>query len=138
MDEIWAFCHSKEKNTTPEKKAEGHGDCWTWTALCQDSRLLVAYRVGDRDAPTCKEFVEDLEDRLSNRGQLTSDGLKLYLRAVEDAFVWAKVDYAQLVKVYGPGPELDRTRRYSPPVYVMRRRCPSWGSRTARISPRRM
>jgi IS1 family transposase len=118
MDEIWAFCHSKEKNTTPEKKAEGHGDVWTWTALCQDSKLLVAYRVGDRDAPTCHEFVQDLEDRLSNRVQLTSDGLKLYLRAVEDAFGWAKVDYAQLVKVYGPGPDLERSRRYSPAVYV--------------------
>lgn len=76
--------------------------------------LLLAVKVGDRDAPTWAEFVEDLEDRLANRVQLTSDGLKLYLRAVEDAFGWAKVDYAQLVKTYGPGPESEATRRYSP------------------------
>jgi IS1 family transposase len=78
----------------------------------------VAYRVGDRDAPTCNEFVQDLEDRLSNRVQLTSDGLKLYLRAVEDAFGWARVDYAQLVKIYGLAPEPQATRRYSPAQFV--------------------
>jgi IS1 family transposase len=127
MDEIWSFVASKEKNTSPEMKEEGHGDVWTWTALCQDSKLLVAFKVGDRDAPTCNEFVEDLEDRLSNRVQLTSDGLKLYLRAVEDAFGWAKVDYAQLVKVYGPGQEPERTRRYSPPVYVTSQKVPIMG-----------
>lgn len=115
-DEIWSFVASKEKNTSPAKKAEGHGDVWTWTALCQDTKLLLAYRVGDRDAPTANAFVEDLEDRLTGRVQLTTDGLKLYLTAVENAFGWAKVDYAMLVKQYGPGPDLTATRRYSPAV----------------------
>ncbi|HEX7239797.1 MAG TPA: IS1 family transposase [Longimicrobiaceae bacterium] len=118
MDEIWSFVASKEKNTSPEMKERGHGDVWTWTALCQDSKLLVAYRVGDRNAPTANAFVEDLEERLSNRVQLTSDGLKLYLRAVEDAFGWAWVDYAQLVKIYGQGSEVGPARRYSPGEYV--------------------
>lgn len=127
MDEIWSYCFSKEKNTSPEMKEEGHGDVWTWTALCQDSKLLVAFKVGDRDAPTCNEFVQDLEDRLSNRVQLTSDGLKLYLRAVEDAFGWARVDYAQLVKTYGPGPDLEANRRYSPAVCLSTQKVPVMG-----------
>ncbi len=117
-DEIWAFCGAKEKNAKPEKKAEGWGDVWTWAALCQDRKLLVAYGVGDRDAPTANAFVEHLEDRLSNRIQLTTDGLKLYLRAVEDAFGWARVDYGMLVKIYGPGPESEASRRYSPARYI--------------------
>ncbi|CAN5659367.1 hypothetical protein BH23GEM5_BH23GEM5_05350 [soil metagenome] len=56
-DEIWAFCGSKEKNTTPEKKAEGNGDVWTWTGICQDSKLILSYMVGDRDPPTAREFL---------------------------------------------------------------------------------
>ncbi len=98
-DEVWAFCGSKEKNASPEKQAQGWGDVWTWTALCSDSKLIVGYRVGDRDAPTANAFVEDLADRLANRVQLTTDGLNLYLTAVEEAFGWAKVDYAMLVKL---------------------------------------
>lgn len=116
MDEIWSFVASKEKNTSAAKKAEGHGDVWTWTALCQDTKLLLAYRVGDRDAPTAHAFVQDVSDRLTNRVQLTSDGLKLYIGAVKAAFGWAKVDYAMLVKTYGPGPDPERTRRYSPAI----------------------
>ena len=126
-DEIWAFCSSKEKNTSPEKKLEGHGDCWTWTALCQDSKLLVSYKVGDRDAPTAHEFVEDLEERLANRVQLTTDGLKLYLTAVEEAFGWARVDYAMLVKQYGPGPDGEASRRYSPARFVSAQKVPIMG-----------
>ncbi len=102
-DEIWAFCGSKEKNTTPEKKAEGNGDVWTWTGICQDSKLILSYMVGDRDPPTAREFVQDLADRLATRIQLTTDGMRLYLTAVEKAFGWGKVDYAMLVKLYGPG-----------------------------------
>lgn len=117
-DEIWAFCGAKEKNATPAQKAEGWGDVWTWTALCQDSKLLLSFKVGDRDAPTAYAFVEDLHERLSNRIQLTTDGLKLYLAAVEDTFGWARVDYAQLVKIYGPGPEREAARRYSPARFV--------------------
>ena len=117
-DEIWAFCGSKEKNTSEEKKAEGNGDVWTWTALDQDSKLILAYRVGDRDASTANAFVKDLAERISTRVQITTDGLKLYLKAVEDGFGWAKADYAMLVKLYGPGPEAEASRRYSPAVCI--------------------
>jgi IS1 family transposase len=123
-DEIWAFCGSKEKNTTPEKKAEGNGDVWTWTAICQDSKLIVSYLVGDRDAPTAREFVEDLAGRLANRIQLTTDGMRLYLTAVEKAFGWGKVDYAMLVKLYGPGD----SGRYSPAVCLGADKVPVMGS----------
>jgi IS1 family transposase len=115
-DEIWSFCGSKEKNTKPEKKAEGNGDCWTWSALDQDSKLIVSYRVGARDFETAHAFIEDLADRLANRVQLTTDGLHLYLTAVEDAFGWAGVDYAMLVKAYGSAPDNEGNRRYSPAV----------------------
>lgn len=113
-DEIWSFVGSEEKNTSDEKKAEGNGDCWTWTALDQDSKLMIAYAVGNRDAETAWAFAEDLEERLANRVQLTTDGLKLYLTAVENVFGWARMDFAQLVKIYGGVPGQDAARRYSP------------------------
>ena len=127
-DEIWSFCGSKEKNTTPDKKAEGNGDVWTWTALCQDSKLIVSYLVGDRDAWTAHAFVEDLADRLANRVQITTDGLKLYLNAIEKTFGWAKVDYAMLVKLYGHGTDAEANRRYSPAVCIGADKVPVMGN----------
>lgn len=117
-DEIWAFCGAKEKNASEEQKAEGWGDVWTWTAIDQDSKLVIAYEVGDRNPATAHAFVGDLAGRLANRVQLTTDGLKLYVTAVENSFGWARVDYAQLVKMYGPGPEPEAQRRYSPSRFV--------------------
>jgi IS1 family transposase len=111
-DEIWAFCYAKEKNI-PEKMRglPGVGDVWTWTAMDADTKLIVSWLVGDRDAGCASEFVSDLRGRLANRVRLTTDGLKMYLTAVEDAF-GADVDYAQLVKLYGEAP--DAEKRYSP------------------------
>ena len=111
-DEIWSFVGCKERNVPEEEKREGRGDVWTWTALCQDSKLLVAYRIGNRDAENAVAFLEDLKGRMANRVQLTTDGLYIYPGAVEKAFGWDQVDYAMLVKIYGPGPE--GQRRYSP------------------------
>jgi IS1 family transposase len=111
-DEIWSFCYAKQKNVAAAKAApDGAGDVWTWTALDADSKLIVAFLVGGRDAGYAHEFMLDVADRLVNRIQLTTDGHKAYLDAVEDAF-GANVDYAMLVKMYGettaaPG-------RYSP------------------------
>ncbi len=113
VDEIWAFCHSKQKNVSADKQGVfGFGDVWTFTAIDADTKLIPSYMVGLRDAGTATEFMADLAGRLANRVQITSDGLKVYVGAVEDAFSGA-VDYAQLVKIYGAAPEGSEVR-YSP------------------------
>ena len=104
VDEIWNFTYSKQKNVARAKAApEGAGDTWTWTALDADSKLIVSWLVGGRDAGYATEFMQDLAGRLANRVQLTSDGHRAYLSAVEDAF-GADIDYAMLVKHYGDAP----------------------------------
>jgi IS1 family transposase len=117
-DEIWAFVHAKAKNAPKSKRAGDPtiGDCWTWTAIDADSKLLISYRVGGRDAEYALMLMDDLCGRLANRVQLTTDGHKAYLSAVEEAF-GADIDYAMLVKLYGPGPATTDDaagRRYSP------------------------
>ena len=111
-DEIWSFCGAKEKNVTPEKKAEGWGDVWTWVAMDADTKLIPTWFIGARDAGAAYHFMHDLADRLANRVQLTTDGHKAYLSAVEDAF-GANIDYAMLIKIYGNAPEGAEVR-YSP------------------------
>ncbi len=112
-DEIWSFCYAKKKNVKAAKDApEGAGDVWTWTAIDADSKLIISYLVGGRDAEYAMEFIDDLKARLANRVQLTTDGHRAYLEAVEGAF-GADVDYAQLIKMYGAAPE-SMKGRYSP------------------------
>jgi len=112
-DEIWSFCYAKKKNVKSAKAApEGAGDVWTWTALDADSKMIVSYLVGGRDAGYANEFMDDVASRLANRVQMTTDGHKAYLEAVEGAF-GADVDYAQLVKIYGASPDSTKGR-YSP------------------------
>ncbi len=112
VDEIWQFVYAKSKNLPAEKRGQfGYGDVWTWVAIDADSKLILSWRVGPRDIGTAYELMTDLADRLSTRVQLTTDGNKCYLTAVEDAF-GAGIDYAMLQKVYGVDPEGDR--RYSP------------------------
>lgn len=114
-DEIWAFCYAKEKNVPEKLKGEfGYGGVYTWTAICADTKLVPSWMVGRRDGKTATVFIEDLAKRLSSRVQLTTDGLKAYLQAVEDSF-GANIDYAILMKLYGgdtagQGAE----RKYSP------------------------
>jgi IS1 family transposase len=113
VDEIWTFTYAKQKNVT-EAAPEGAGDTWTWTAIDADTKLIVSYLVGQRDAECALDFMHDLRSRLRNRVQLTSDGLANYLVAVEGAF-GDDVDYAQLVKIYGePRYATGPDRRYSP------------------------
>jgi IS1 family transposase len=113
VDEVWSFVYAKEKNVAKAKAApEDAGDAWTWTALDADSKLLLAYFVGDRDSESASTFMDNVASRLANRVQLTSDGHKAYLEAVEGAF-GAAVDYAQLVKMFGASPESSKGR-YSP------------------------
>jgi len=111
-DEIWAFCYAKQKNVPTAKAAPGGaGDIWTWTALEAQTKLMIAWTVGGRDAGYAHLFMRDVASRLANRVQLTTDGHRAYLAAVEDAF-GADIDYAILDKLYGGAPE--PAGRYSP------------------------
>jgi len=112
LDEIWSFCYAKAKNVPEEKRGEfGYGDVWTWTALDADTKLVPSWLVGSRDAGCAASFVNDLASRLATRVQLTTDGHRAYLDAVDGAF-GGQVDYAMLVKLYGSDPEGEK--RYSP------------------------
>ncbi len=111
-DEIWSFCYAKQKNVATAKAApEEAGDVWTWTALDADSKLIVSYLVGGRDADYANEFMQDVAGRVTSRVQLTTDGHKAYLEAVEGAF-GADIDYAMLIKHYGA--PVGALGRYSP------------------------
>ncbi len=113
-DEIWSFCYAKAKNVSAAKAApDGAGDVWTWTAIDAESKLMVSYFVGDRGAESAMILMDDLRARLANRVQLTTDGHRAYLEAVEVAF-GADVDYAQLVKLYGEQGGKGSEVRYSP------------------------
>ncbi len=126
-DEIWAFCGSKEKNVAPAQKGDyGVGDVWTWTAIDADSKLICGYLAGKRDAQYANAFMLDLASRLNSRVQLTTDGHKPYLKAVEGAFGF-QVDYAQLVKIYGPPVGHGAERRYSPADFVSADKTPIVG-----------
>ena len=114
VDEAWAFCYAKQKNVPTAKAApEGAGDIWTWVGLDADTKLVASWYVGGRDSEAAATFIDDLAPRLASRVQLTSDGHKPYLEAIEGAF-GGDIDYAMLVKVYGPAPE--GQRRYSPAI----------------------
>jgi IS1 family transposase len=113
VDEIWSFTAAKQKNVASMKApVDGAGDTWTWTAIDAETKLLISWLVGGRDSDYAIAFMDDLRDRLANRVQLTSDGHKAYLEAVEGAF-GGDVDYAQLVKLYGNVSDSAKGR-YSP------------------------
>jgi IS1 family transposase len=111
-DEIWSFVGAKAKNVSAAKKQEGWGDVWTWIGIDADTKLVLGYLVGGRGAGWAKDFMEDCASRITNRVQITTDGHKGYLEAVENAF-GADIDYAMLQKIYG-APSDEETRRYSP------------------------
>jgi IS1 family transposase len=123
-DEIWSFVYAKQKNVTEEQMNKGAGDCWTWTAIDADTKLIISYALGDRGIGTAKFFMEDLASRISSRVQLTTDGHRVYVDAVENAF-GADIDYSMLVKIYGMPDNLHESR-YSPATCI--------GCRTATIS----
>jgi len=111
-DEIWSFCYAKEKNLRGELRGKfGYGDVWTWVGMDADSKLIVSWLVAGRDAGSAYGFMQDLAKRLANRVQLTTDGHRPYLNAVEDSF-GSEIDYAMLVKLYGNDGSNDT--RYSP------------------------
>lgn len=115
-DEIWSFCYARKKNVPAEKRGQfGYGDVWTWTAICADTKIAACWMVGGRDVETAHLFLDELATRLSNRIQLTTDGLKAYLVAVPGAFK-NEIDFGTLVKMYGPDPR--EKGRYSPPECI--------------------
>jgi IS1 family transposase len=125
-DEIWSFVYAKDKNVGRAMAApEGAGDAWTWTAICADTKLVASWAVGARDGGIAFEFMHDLASRLANRVQLTTDGHKAYLEAVTDVF-HGEIDYAVLMKIYGPAHLEGVARKYSPSVCI--------GTRTNTVS----
>jgi IS1 family transposase len=116
-DEIWSFIQAKDKNAKPAMKATGAaGSVWTWTCIDPDSRLLISYRVGDRNAENALEFMQDIASRVVGRFQLTTDSFAAYYNAVAEAF--EDIDYAMLVKIYGESLGVGPERKYSPPECV--------------------
>jgi IS1 family transposase len=112
-DEIWSFVYAKERHLTPELQGVfGYGDVYTWVAIDADTKLVPCWNVGRRDAESGMAFIKDLSERLANRVQLSTDGFKVYLTAIEENF-GADIDYAMIVKVYGHAQE-DSAVRYSP------------------------
>jgi transposase-like protein len=123
-DEIWQFCYAKEKNVPENKEGEfGYGDTWTFVGIDADTKLNVSFLVARRDTPSACAFMNDVAERIESRIQLTTDGLRAYLIAVQGAF-GVDVDFATLHKLYGI-PAGDE-RRYTPPVCI--------GTRTATIT----
>lgn len=112
LDEVWCFCYAKDKNLPDKMRGmPGVGSMWTWTALCADTKLMVSWQLGARDAANANAFIGDIAERLANRVQMTTDGNKLYLNAVE-RHLGGMVDYAQLIKLFGN--EGEPETRYSP------------------------
>jgi len=119
-DEVWTFCYARRDNVPEDKRGVlGYGDVWTWIGLDPDSKLVLSWTCGRRDADTAYEFMRDLASRLANRVQLTTDGLHAYLVAT-DAVFGTDIDYARLIKVYGSDPNAER--RYAPPVCISSKR----------------
>src|ERR1017187_9398997 len=115
-DEVWSFVYAKQENVTMEQMEQGAGDCWTWTAIDADSKLIISYMLGDRGASTAQAFMQDVASRISNRIQLTTDGHRVYAEAVEDAF-GSEIYYAMLVKIYGASNDNPESR-YSPATCI--------------------
>ena len=114
-NEIWAFVGAKRKNVSPERQIEGWGDVWTWTAIDADTKLIVTYFIGDRGKGAAYEFMADCAERIIGRPQITTDALRHYANAIEDAF-GANVDYAMLHKLYGAS--IPDASRYSPATCI--------------------
>ena len=126
-DEIWSFVYAKDKNAPADMKEDGKaGDVWTWVGIDADSKLVVSWLVGDRSSDTAIPFMNDLASRLANKVQLTSDGHKAYLVAIEEAFT--HIDYAILHKIYGKGGGKSADARYSPAECIGTEKKPQIGN----------
>jgi IS1 family transposase len=118
IDEIWSFCYAKKANVEKAiAPVEGAGDIWTWTAIDSDSKLVMSWLVGDRTSEYAEEFIQDISSRMSGKIQITTDGHKVYINAVEKAF-GCEIDYAMLIKVYGGNSDKNNEKRYSPSRFI--------------------
>lgn len=116
-DEVWSFCYAKQKNVPADLQGQfGYGDVWTWTAIDAATKLICCWKIGNRGASTAYSFIHDLAARLAHRIQLTTDGHRVYVDAVESAF-GADIDYAMLIKIYGAD-RVESEARYSPAGYM--------------------
>lgn len=114
-DEIWSFVGCKEKNRKRAVNKQHPGDVWTWVAIDPETKLIPMWYVGDRTAQSAYHFMRALAPRLAKRVQLSTDGHRAYLVAVEAAFAFRPIDFAQVVKIYG---NTDSQGRYSPADFV--------------------
>ena len=127
IDELWAFVGKKQRHVMDTDDADRVGDTWTWVAIDAETKLVPAFRVGKRDGATADAFLKDVAGRLKNRVQISTDGLRAYISAVEDAF-GDDVDYAQIVKTYETSDDFVGTaRRYSPPKVTEITKTPIFG-----------
>jgi IS1 family transposase len=127
LDECWSYVGKKESHVSNPEKNDGLGSIWTWIAMDSDSKLVISWMVGERDADTAMYFVEDVAMRLKNKIQLTTDGLRAYINAVDAAF-GNNIDFAQLVKVYGGVDGQTNERKYSPSPFVSAKKTPITGN----------
>jgi IS1 family transposase len=129
-DEVWSFCHAKERNIRPDKKRRDIGDVWTWTAIDANTKLIITWHVGKRTHWDARRFIHDLSRRIKSFVQITTDGLNMYIDPIIKEFKY-RADYGQDVKVFGhePIPEVARGQdsRYSPPKLLEMRRTQVWG-----------
>jgi IS1 family transposase len=127
-DEIWSFCHAKQRNLKPEMRGmEGVGDMWTWTAIDADTKLMISWYLGKRTHRDARLFINDLSRRIKSNVQISTDGLTLYNEAIQQAFKY-RADHGSEVKVYGRDPGLDPDTKYSPQVVLETRRTQVWGA----------
>jgi len=136
LDEIWSFCHAKEKNVPTDRKGDpGVGDMWTWTAIDADTKLVVSFFLGKRDEWCARMFIDDLRSRIVGRVQLSTDGYRAYMEPIDNAF-GGDADYGMIIKLYGnQGLGRDPETRYSPAVCTGFRKKSIQGSpRESRIS----
>ena len=131
-DECWSYVYAKQKNVPHEKRGKfGYGDVWTWVAIDADTKLVPSFMVGNRDLSSARMFIDDLASRLTHRIQLTTDGLRVYLNAVEDSF-GCEIDYAMLSKLYAASQE---EVRYSPAEWSELSGKSLWGTPTPTMFP---
>jgi IS1 family transposase len=124
LDELWAFVGKKQRHVREGDSAD-MGDTWTYVAICADTKLVPSFLTGKRNDATTRVFVADLAKRMKSHVQISTDGLRSYVGAIDDSF-GRTVDYAQVTKTYeaepiGPG-------RYSPPKVTGVDKTPIFGS----------